>query len=74
LKNPRNSSILKKKIRKSTKDKLDSITEKHKQRRAIQSALDTVLVKEVSKTPFLKDYFRGRFQLNNGEYPHNLKF
>jgi len=47
---------------------------KYLQRTAIEKALDTALVSEVDKTPYLRDYFRGRFELTAGQYPHNLKF
>jgi large subunit ribosomal protein L6e len=57
-----------------TENKLKALSEKAKQRKTIQKELETVLLKEVKKTPFLGDYLGARFQLTNGQYPHELKF
>jgi hypothetical protein len=73
LRQPR-KSVNFKKLRPAVKDKLSAISEKQKQKLSIQKALDKVLVAEVKKTPLLREYFRGRFQLRARQYPHNLKF
>jgi large subunit ribosomal protein L6e len=72
LKQPRTSVNFKRTA--GTEKKLKALSEKAKQRKAIQKELDTVLLKEVKKTPLLGDYLGARFQLQNGQYPHELKF
>jgi len=76
LKTPRTGVVSKKsqRARVTTDNKLKELSEKAKQRRSIQKALDAALLKEVRKTPLLADYLGGRFQLSNGQYPHELKF
>jgi len=71
LKTPRTSNAQPLKLQHNREKK---VSEKQTQKLQIQKALNYALVKEVKKTPFLKDYFRGRFELSKGQYPHNLKF
>jgi large subunit ribosomal protein L6e len=73
LKTPRTNNSLPAKLRRTSKRE-DKVSERQVQKLKIQRALDYVLVKEVKKTPFLKDYFRGRFELTTGQFPHKLKF
>ena len=53
-----------KKIKTKTSDK----------RKEDQKAVDTQLLVAVKATPDMVDYLRARFSLDNGQYPHNLKF
>lgn len=40
----------------------------------IQVAVDDAILKEVAKTPMLKEYLAARFSLGAGQYPHSMKF
>ena len=46
------------------------------ERKKLQKAVDDVLIKNIkaSKQALLKKYLAARFSLNNGMYPHQLKF
>jgi len=74
LKKPRTSVVTKGTRRVGTVKKLKELTDKQKQRKALQKALDHVLLKEAKKTPLLEGYLRSQFELKAGQYPHELKF
>jgi len=79
LKHPREARIDKRaqkklRARKSTEKKLKTLSETAKKRKQIQYEIDKLLKKEIKKTPYLTDYLSAQFSLENGQYPHKLKF
>jgi len=80
LKHPRTSVRIEKRakrkerVKKTTEKKLRVLSEKSKQRKSIQKAIDKALKSEIKRTPYLKDYLSARFSLTRGQYPHQLVF
>jgi len=75
LTQPRTSVNFKSPAKKlKAKERSEAAKARASQRKAIQKSVDAVLLQEIKKTPLLKGYLSSRFQLSNGQYPHELKF